>query len=669
MITDYIKAMKLGEKEYKLRVSRGEYPYLPVLDEIVSHVEIESQVPLGLVQIPLKQIVGTYSAGRTTSFAANFMPILRENSEFAMKWFQLYDSLAAEGLREPIKVYEFGNKFYVVEGNKRVSVSKYMDSVCIEGSVTRMIPKRTDEPENRIYYEFLDFYDLTEINYLYMTREGNFAKLLDETYPKAEAPETEETDAERKERLRWTKEERLEFRAFFTFFENEFNLRAEGKLGISAGDAVALYLSVYRYEDVKDKSQNELHNDIMKFWKEFDLYDRGDELTLVLDPTPESKRPALKMLLSRVSAPLKIAFIHDKSAAESSWTYSHELGRKSVMDVFGDKIITSSIERVDDDDADEVFDAAVAAGNKVIFATSPKLAASALKAAIKYPEVVILNCSMSLSHQTIRSYYLRMYEAKFIIGAIAGAMLEHGEIGYISDYPIHGTTAEINAFALGVQTVNPRAKVYLEWSMVKDRDPFEEFKKNDISLISGRDLNARVSMGQEFGLFMLNEDGTHTNLAMPVRHWGKLYEEIIQSILIGGYKNDENVFGPQALNYFWGMSSGAIDVIYSRNLPSGLVRLLRAFRSGIKEMDFNPFMGPIYDQEGELRCEDGQSLSAKESVSINWLNENIVGYIPDISELKDEAVDLVRVQGINVGADAEKSVDKTSSEEDGGEES
>ena len=70
-----------------------------------------------------------------------------------------------------------------------------------------------------------------------------------------------------------------------------------------------------------------------------------------------------------------------------------------------------------------------------------------------------------------------------------------------------------------------------------------------------------------------------------------------------------------------------------------------------------------------LDREDGQSLSAKESVSINWLNENIVGYIPDISELKDEAVDLVRVQGINVGADAEKSADKTSSEEDGGEES
>jgi basic membrane lipoprotein Med (substrate-binding protein (PBP1-ABC) superfamily) len=239
-----------------------------------------------------------------------------------------------------------------------------------------------------------------------------------------------------------------------------------------------------------------------------------------------------------------------------------------------------------------------------------------------------------------------MYEAKFIIGTIAGVMLEHGSIGYISDYPIHGTTAEINAFALGVQTVNPRAKVFLEWTMVKDRDINEEFRKNDVTLISGRDLNAKVSQGQEFGLFIPNEDGTHTNLAVPVRHWGKLYEEIIHSILSGGYKNDESVYENQALNYFWGMSSGAIDVIYSRNLPAGVVRMLRTFRADIRDMDLNPFTGPILDQNGEMRCEDGQSLSAKESVSVDWLNDNIVGYIPDISELKEEAVDLVKVQGI-----------------------
>ena len=645
MLQDYVKAMKMGEKEYRACVSRGEYPYLPVLDEIVSHVEIESQVSLGLVQIPLKQVVGTYSAGRTTAFARNFMPILDEMSEFGSKWADLYDALESEGLRDPIKAFEFNNKFYVMEGNKRVSVSKYMDAVTIDGTVTRMIPKLTDDPEIKLYYEFLDFYEKTEINYLYMSREGNFKKLLTEVYNKTD---------ENGEFVKWSKDERLDFHAFFSSFEKEFVPRAEGKLNITAGDAICEFLAVYDYEEEKEKSQTEIRNDLVRFWRELALYDRGDELTLVLNPTPESRKTALvKLIPGMGTGQLKIAFIHDKSAQESSWTYSHELGRKYVMDVFGEGIATTSIVRNEDESEDDVFADAVKAGNKVIFATSPKLASSALKAALKYPEVIILNCSMSLTHQTIRSYYLRMYEAKFITGAIAGAMLEHGGIGYISDYPIHGTTAEINAFALGVQMVNPRAKVHLEWSMVKDRDPREEFKKNDINLISGRDLNAKTSMGQEFGLFRLNEDGSHTNLAMPVRHWGKLYEEIIRSILRGGYKNDENVFGPQALNYFWGMSSGAIDVIYSRNLPAGLVRLLRTFRQDIRAMDLNPFSGPIYDQNGNMRCDESDSLTAKESVSIDWLNENIIGYIPDISELKDEAVELVKVQGIKEHTDVQ----------------
>ncbi|MBR4542723.1 MAG: BMP family ABC transporter substrate-binding protein [Lachnospiraceae bacterium] len=637
MIADYMKAMKIGEKEYRSCIVRGEYPYLPVLDELVSHVDIDAQVPLGLVQIPLDQVVGTYAAGRTTSFARNFMPILDENSEFAFKWSQLYDDMEAEGMRDPVIAYEFNNKFYVMEGNKRVSVSKYMGAVTIEGNVTRMMPKRTDDPECRLYYEFVDFYDITGVNYLYMSREGNFKKLISETYPV--------TDEEGNTR-KWTKDEELEFRAFYTFFAKEFKARAEGKFHITVGDALCLFLGIFNYDEVKDASQSEIKTDVLRFWREFALYDKGDELTLVLNPTREPKKLNLMKLFPGNTQQLKIAFIHDKSANESSWTYSHELGRKYVMDAFGDKIATSCIERVDGDDADDVFDAAVEAGNKVIFATSPKLASPALRAAIRHPEVKILNCSMSLSHQTIRSYYLRMYEAKFITGTIAGVMLEHGSIGYISDYPIHGTTAEINAFALGVQTVNPRAKVFLEWSMVKDRDVNEEFRKNDVTLISGRDLNAKVSQGQEFGLYIPNEDGSHTNLAVPVRHWGKLYEEIIHSILSGGYKNDENVYENQALNYFWGMSSGAIDVIYSRNLPAGVVRMLRTFRADIRDMDLNPFTGPIFDQNGVMRCEDGQSLSAKESVSVDWLNDNIVGYIPDISELKDEAVDLVKVQGI-----------------------
>ncbi len=629
---EYSKALRMGDKEYKYCVAKGWYPYLPVLDDIVSHVEIEAQVPLGLVQIPIKSIVGTYSAGRTTAFARNFMPILEMNSEFARKWAQLYDDLEEDGLRDPIIAYEFHNRFYVMEGNKRVSVSKFMDAVSIEAHVTRMIPKRNDSVENKIYYEFMDFYEVTGVNYLYMSREGNFKRLLNLTYEGAE---------------KWTKDQELDFRAFFTFFEKEFVAKAGTKLSITAGDAACVYLSIYDYEDAITRSQNEIRKDIALLWTELVNYDNGDEMTLVLNPTPESQKASLMSRLPGGSSTTKIAFIHDKSAEQSAWTYGHELGRSYVEDTFGDRISVSTFDRVEADAADEVFDAAVDAGNRIIFATSPKLMAPALRSALKHPEVTILNCSMNMGHKTIRSYYLRMYEAKFIIGAIAGAMKTNGNIGYISDYPIHGTTAEINAFAMGVQMTNPEAKVYLDWSMLKDHDAMAEMEKKNVTLISGRDMNATMSGNREFGLYEMNyKENTHVNLAMPVRHWGKLYEEIIRSILKGGYKNDETVFGDQALNYFWGMSSGAIDVIYSRNLPAGPIRLLRNLRSGIREMNINPFTGPVYDQDGNLKCEDGQELSAKEAVQIDWLAENIEGYIPDISELKEEAVQLVKLQGV-----------------------
>ena len=99
------------------------------------------------------------------------------------------------------------------------------------------------------------------------------------------------------------------------------------------------------------------------------------------------------------------------------------------------------------------------------------------------------------------------------------------------------------------------------------------------------------------------------------------------------------------------MSSGAIDVIYSRNLPAGQIRLLRNLRNGVKNMDINPMTGPIYSQDGMIKCEDGETLRPEDAVNIDWLCDNIEGYIPDISQMKDEAVDLVRIQGIRSGVE------------------
>ena len=85
-ILDYEKAYKLGKKEYQQRMSRGEKPTLLVLDDILPAKGSYSEIPLGLVQIPLEQVVGTKTNSRCNAFARNFMPILEQDSEFAQKW-------------------------------------------------------------------------------------------------------------------------------------------------------------------------------------------------------------------------------------------------------------------------------------------------------------------------------------------------------------------------------------------------------------------------------------------------------------------------------------------------------------------------------------------------------------------------------------------------------
>ena len=104
-LNDYVKAQKLGEKRYQAALSKNEYPYLPVLDELITNSDIAGEVNLGLQHISLDRVVGTATKGRTTAFASNFMPILDANSEFGNKWSSLCDSHIEEGIHAPIKVY------------------------------------------------------------------------------------------------------------------------------------------------------------------------------------------------------------------------------------------------------------------------------------------------------------------------------------------------------------------------------------------------------------------------------------------------------------------------------------------------------------------------------------------------------------------------------------
>jgi len=161
-----------------------------------------------------------------------------------------------------------------------------------------------------------------------------------------------------------------------------------------------------------------------------------------------------------------------------------------------------------------------------------------------------------------------MYEAKFLAGMIAGAVTDNERVAYIADYPIYGMIANINAFALGVASVNPRAKVYLAWSKTKDYDRNKFLEENDLHYVSDQDIITPNDASRYFGLYKL-QDGQALNLAMPIWNWGVFYEKLLQSVLAGSYKAEgqEQV---KALNYWWGMSAGVIDLICSKHVPYGV---------------------------------------------------------------------------------------------------
>ena len=152
-VEQYAKALKAGQKYYRAAVARGGYPYLPVLDEFLDESSISARMDLGVVNIPLNLVAGTKSAGRTTALAGNFMPLLPADSEFACKWMLLCDAhLGDTGISDPIFCYEYMGRFYVQEGNKRLSVLKSYDAPVISAHVVRLVPEYSDDRAVQIYY-------------------------------------------------------------------------------------------------------------------------------------------------------------------------------------------------------------------------------------------------------------------------------------------------------------------------------------------------------------------------------------------------------------------------------------------------------------------------------------------------------------------------------------
>ncbi len=635
---DYNNALRQGKKRYQEAVLKGQYPYLPVLDDILSNTDIVSEVNLGIIDVPLERIVGTKTQGRTQAFASNFMPLLGERSEFGAKWAYLYDHQIQEGIHDPIMVYELMNRYYVQEGNKRVSVLKYLNAYSITASVIRLIPRRSDNRETKLYYEFLDFYQVSFNCDVWFSREGSYNRLL-------EAMGKKPGEA-------WSDDDRQYFKAIYDRFLKVFQGVRTSELELTASDVFLIYVEFFGYDEVKERTGEQIKKDLNRIWDELLLTSRGSGITLVEKPEAKEGAAPSKLLNwlipGTVTEPeqLRLAFIYPSNKEDSSWVYAHELGRMYLGQCFGGKLRTQAFENAKTEgQVMEAIEQAVAGGCNVIFTVAPQMAATSVKAVIKYPKLRIFNCSVNMSYSSIRTYYARMYESKFLMGALAAAMSKNDKLGYIADYPIYGMVSNINAFAMGAKMINPRAKVYLKWSALKEHHCRQELEQEGITHISGEDIIAPVKASREYGLYCKTMDGMVENLATSLCNWGKFYEQVVK-LICKGEQEDKNWKGKKAINYWWGMSADVIDVICSQNLPSSTNRLIDFLKWSIRCGSFHPFDGKIYAQKGLVIGGEGRCLTPEEIIRMGWLCDNVVGQIPPSGLFKEEAQAMIQMNGV-----------------------
>lgn len=617
----YIRAMHLGQKECRDLAAAGADPNPKVLEEVLPDLSRHAIQTLPAREIPAERIIGTRDAGRVLAFSASFYPLLDPDTEFATKWMRLLEAhLSDTGIRDPIECYEYLGNFYVQEGNKRVSVLKAFGAVQIPGIVKRVLPLSWDTPRAQAYAEFLDFYKATELYDVQFKKPGSYAKLL-EALGKRPGEE-------------WTEDERKDFASGFHHLKEAVLSMGKAAQGpdqiVTPEDALLIWLQVYPIKQLKELSPKELKTALTGLWEDVQASSTG---TPAVKSEPETEQKSLlDILIPTAPKHIDIALVHMRDPQTSDWTEGHSAGAAYLAEVLGEQITVRNYYHADTpEEAEDLLEQAAEEGAELIFSTSPPLLRPTLKAALRYPKVRFLNCSTGTNLSSVRSYYCRSYEGKFITGMIAGAMANDDRIGYVAGYPILGVPAAVNAFALGARMTNPRAKILLEWSCMKE-DPVQSLLERGLRVISARDIplsDPRYMEKSQYGVSLIDEEGRRISLASSCWEWGKLYEAVARSILSGNWTQKKK---PEAINYWWGMASGAIDVHITEQVPKGVRTLAESIMRQIKEGVLDPFDG---------------KYSALELLEMDWLSDPIEGHIPEYEEILPMSRALVRELGVH----------------------
>lgn len=334
---------------------------------------------------------------------------------------------------------------------------------------------------------------------------------------------------------------------------------------------------------------------------------------------------------------LKVGFLYVGPVGDAGYTYAHDQGRKYLEKQLGDKVETVYKESVKEDTAevDKACEEMISNGVKVIIGTSFGFMDGMEKSAKKHPEIKYMHCSGYKTAANMSNYFGRDYQVRYLSGIVAGMKTKTNKIGYVVAYETPECIRGVNAFTLGVQSVNPKAVVKVNWTHTwfdpaKEKEAAKALLDQGVDVIAQhQDSTGPQEAAEEKGVWSIgyNSDmskaAPHAYMTAPIWNWGPYYVDQIQKVLNGTWKSES----------YWGSmeADNSKSIIYladlTANAPAGAKAAVEKAKADIISGKNKVFVGPIKDQTGAIKVPAGTVMSDKDMLSFNWFVQGVEGKI------------------------------------------
>jgi simple sugar transport system substrate-binding protein len=332
------------------------------------------------------------------------------------------------------------------------------------------------------------------------------------------------------------------------------------------------------------------------------------------------------------TAPLKVGFVYVAPITDTGWVRQHEEGRQAVEAAFAGKVKTTYVENVPEGpDAERVIRDLAQQGNMLIFTPSFGYMEPTLKVAKDFPDVKFESITGYKTAPNVATANARYYEGRYLAGLAAGRMTKSNTAGYVAGFPIPEVLQGINAFTLGMRSVNPNAQVKVVWLNAwfdppRERDAAMSLFDQGVDVVAfhtGSDAVMRAA--QERGKMAvayhsdMRKAGPDAQIAAVTHRWGDYYKRRTQEVLQGTWKSG-NVWG--------GVKEGMIRVgAFGPKVPKAVQDEVLARQKDIASGKLRPFAGPIVDNEGKAVVAKGAALTDEQILSMNYLVEGVQGKV------------------------------------------